>query len=398
MKNFNHKIQQFVVAIGILGSGIGSGINTPVQALSFNFSADPQTDARAIAGFQQAGALWSSALTDNVTVNLTIGFTDLSKSDPGTIGLTSSNQVTVPNYNSIYQALKTDRTSTDDNAAVASLPNTATISRLINYTSDNGGSATPYLNADSAVTLTTANAKALGFGDASLMLAPGQVDGSITFASNYNWDFSHSSQMAANSYDFVGVAAHEIGHALGFISGVDNLYSNRGTQSADKLSVTPLDLFRYSEQSKAQKAIDATLGSPDKYFSLDGGVTKIASFETGLNYEASHWLNGQNKADILNPTIINGQLQTISANDLRAMDAIGWNLATVNNSLTTAPNQLTNAVSYNGSSASDIATSVPEPASYLGTLMFTLFGVGFIIKFRQNSVTSIGRSTVDAEV
>lgn len=389
MKTFNKKLKQFAVVTGIALSGIGgSGSITPVKALSFNFSYASGMDAQAVSGFQQAGALWSSLFTDNVTVNIAIGFTDLSKSDPGTIGIASSERVTFSNYNGIYTALKNDRTSSDDNAAVASLPNASTFNRLINYTSDNAGSATPYLNSSSGVTMTTANGKALGFTDANLLITPGKVDASITFASNYSWDFAHGSTIAAGSYDFVGVAAHEIGHALGFISGVDALNHNRGNQPADKFSVTTLDLFRYSADSKAQKAIDFTVSNTDKYFSLDGGVTKIAAFETGLGYEASHWLENQGSG-ILNPTLVNGQLQAISQNDLRALDAIGWNRATASDSsAASGSNRLMEAIESDRATASDSATAVPEPANYLGTLILAAFGVSTIVKRQRDLAKS----------
>lgn len=392
MKTFSKHLRQFAVTIGMALCGIsGSGALIPANALSFNFSRDPQMDARAVAGFERAGALWSSALTDNVTVNIAIGFADLSTSNPGAIGLSASNQVTFPDYSTIYNALKSDRTSTADYTAVASLSDTSTYNRLINYTSDNAGSATPYLNRGSAVTITTANGKALGFSDASLLLTPDRVDASITFASNYPWDFAHGTQIAANSYDFVGVAAHEIGHALGFISGVDRLASNRGTQSADKLSVTTLDLFRYSTDSKTQGAIDSTLSSTDKYFSIDRGATKITSVETGLGYEASHWLNTKG-IGVLKPTFVNGELQTITENDLLALDAIGWDRQTATSTVGGGSNQAVGLVS-NTLLSSNSAVSVPEPADYLGTLMVVAFGIGLKINHRQRLVAECERST-----
>ncbi len=396
MKSLNKKLQQLAVFTGTALSTIGgSGWITPATALSFNFAYDPIMDTRAVAGFQQAGALWSSAFNDNVTVKIAIDFKDLSTTEPGSIGLSGSNQVTY-NYQDIYRALSTDRTSADDNAAVASLPNTATIDRLINYTSDNGGSATPYLNRSNSVTMTTANGKALGFTDASLLLAPGSVDASITFASNYSWDFAHGNKIAANSYDFVGIAAHEIGHALGFTSGIDRLNNNRGNQSADQLGVTPLDLFRYSADSKAQKAIDFTLSNTAKYFSLDGGVTKIAAFETGMGFEASHWLDN-NGLGILDPTTTNGELLGISQNDLRALDAIGWNRTMASNSLTAVSDPVGGNIGTNRASAFDSATAVPEPANYLGTFILATVGIAIIINRRQKLAESIAVATSPAE-
>ncbi len=390
MKTLSNKFQQLAVVTGIALSGIGgSGAITPVDALSFNFAYDPTMDARAIAGFQQAGALWSASFTDNVTVNIAIGFTDLSKSDPGTIGLAGSSRVVFSNYNDIYTALTNDRTSADDLAAVASLPNSSSVKRLLNDRRDTANNPISYLDNVSSVTMTTANVKALGLSNANL-LAPGQSDASITFASNYNWDFARGTKIATNSYDFVGVAAHEIGHALGFVSGVDLLKDNRSNEPANKLSVTPLDLFRYSADSKAQNAIDFTLGNTAKYFSLDGGVTKIATFETGAGtYQASHWLDN-NGLGILDPTAANGELLAISETDLRALDAIGWNRSPIANSLTASSNRSIDSSGANRLSASELATAVPEPANYLGTSICAAFGIGAIVK-RHRSINDLKR-------
>lgn len=52
------------------------------------------------------------------------------------------------------------------------------------------------------------------------------MDGSITFNSKRTFDFDPSNGITAGQFDFVGTATHEIGHVLGFISGVDILDLN----------------------------------------------------------------------------------------------------------------------------------------------------------------------------
>ena len=44
---------------------------------------------------------------------------------------------------------------------------------------------------------------------------------SRTFSSAFSFDFNPDDGVTAGQMDFIGVAIHEIGHALGFISGVD---------------------------------------------------------------------------------------------------------------------------------------------------------------------------------
>ena len=96
--------------------------------------------------------------------------------------------------------------------------------------------------------------------------------------------------------------------------------------------VSSLDLFRYSADSTAQNVIDWTASTTDKYFSLDRGLTAIASFSTGRNFgdgqQASHWKDNLG-IGIMDPTAARGELLAISANDLLAFDVIGWNVAAI---------------------------------------------------------------------
>ena len=141
--------------------------------------------------------------------------------------------------------------------------------------------------------------------------------------------------ITAGAYDFVGIATHEIGHALGFISGVDILDINSSTTffTADQFTyVSSVDLFRYSTASTAQGVIDWTASTAPKYFSLNGGATAIAGFSTGRTWgdgqQNSHWKDSLGLG-IMDPTAARGELLAISANDRTGFDAIGWNLAPI---------------------------------------------------------------------
>lgn len=85
------------------------------------------------------------------------------------------------------------------------------------------------------------------------------MDAKITFNSDFTWDFDPSDGINSGAIDFVGVAIHEIGHALGFISGVDVLDINAGAANANDFQyVSPLDLYRFSTDSYNLGAIDWT--------------------------------------------------------------------------------------------------------------------------------------------
>lgn len=311
-------------------------------APTFNFSFIAGTSMQAQQGFIDAAARWSNLLDDNVTVNLTVGFNPL---DPGILGQAQSAQQ-LYSYDAFRTALGNDIRSSYDTRAVGSLGSGGTFNMLLNRTSNspNGaGNATPFVDNDgdannAFVRVATAEAKALGLNPAARTLTNciGPCDGFIQFSSNYKFDFNPHDGIAADAFDFVGVAAHEIGHSLGFISGVDVLDFNSTApdfyDDSEFTFVTGLDMFRYSAQSAAAGVIDWTADERDKYLSLDGGATPLAPFSTGIVHgdgrQASHWKDDL-FIGLMDPTAGMGELLRITRNDLLAMDVIGWDVPAI---------------------------------------------------------------------
>lgn len=297
----------------------------PANAINFNFEPDPGTSQNAIDGFVQAGSLWNAYIGNSITVNIQIGFTAL---DPGIIGQTSSSWIG-PSYSNVVSALQSHATSLDDFSAYGNLQSGSSYSRLINYTSNNpngANSSVPYMDSMDWVGLTSANAKALG------LLAPSaSADARIVFSTSFSFDFDHAS-VDPLSIDFVGAAAHEIGHVLGFVSGVDDIDTMGGAQPGTNFSSNMIDLFRYSTNSIAYGSgiTDYTAGDLyAKYFSVDGGTNIVAQFAAGKvlgdGQQASHWKDGLNLG-IMGPTVGYGQTLNVSTNDVRAFDVIGYTL------------------------------------------------------------------------
>lgn len=317
-----------------------AALSSGASALTFNYTFTAGTSAQAQQAFIDAGARWSSLFSDNVTIDLTVGTASLGA---GILAQAGSRFVDF-GYATAYAGFVADRSSADDFQAVGSLSAGPAFSMLINRTADNpngAGSATPYVdNAganNSILSLTAANAKALGLnaGTGSVAgLCIGNCDAGIQFSNSFAFDFNPNDGITAGEFDFVGIATHEIGHALGFISGVDVLDFNsppfNGPFFADQFTfVSSLDLFRYSAQSAAAGVIDWTADTRSKYFSLDGGVTVGPGFSTGSIFgdgqQASHWKDSLG-IGIMDPTAGRGELLAISANDVRGFDVIGWNV------------------------------------------------------------------------
>jgi len=314
---------------------VSSVLARPTEAaLTFNISTTG--NAQADAGFAAAGAMWSSIFSDNITVNITAGFSSLGAS---ILGQTSTPQVGV-SLSTAKLALSFDSKSASDAIAVANLPAGTSVGFVANnrdgtFFIDNNGSAN-----NTSLALNRANAKALGF----TLADPTLSDARIIFSSDFTFDFDRGNGISAGQIDFVGVAAHEIGHALGFTSASDfydqfsvpngpnrNTDLNGATSGIGDLQgfsiLSVLDLYRYTTQTGAGLRDVAYGGTP--YTSIDGGLTSIGLMSSGAfngdGRQASHWKDNLG-IGIMDPTFSNGELGVITPGDVRAFDVIGYDV------------------------------------------------------------------------
>ncbi|MDB2439927.1 NF038122 family metalloprotease, partial [Hellea sp.] len=281
-------------------------------------------------GFLAAIALWQSFLADDVDIRLDLGFSSLA---PGVLAQAGSTRAVI-SYADYRDALIADGTSEDDATAIANLEmgsalDFATQDQTGSFILDNNDTTN-----NTFLSINVATLLALGITtDANGNPVDDGVTphATITFNSDFTFDFDPTDGVDAGSIDFVGVAFHEIGHALGFTSGVDTVDNNDTADLNGFAIFSQLDIYRYSDNSQAQFGTgtrDLGYGG-DTYFSIDGGLTNLGGFSTGRNngdgQQASHWRDGLGLG-ILDPTSAPaGQANVITELDIRAFDAIGWN-------------------------------------------------------------------------
>jgi hypothetical protein len=290
------------------------------EALTFNLTFTGSTTASSPSGlaFQRAANTFASLFTDNATINLNVGTAALGS---GILAQAGSPSVSV-SYTNFRNAMIADASTADDALAVASLNAGFTFSARTNYFSDAGSNAAGGDVSMSFLDVNRANAKALGL----LAGNDSATDGFITFSTAFTWDYDNTNGISGTDFDFEGIAMHEIGHALGFVSGVDFVDGvGAGQYSSTQFAwVSPLDMFRYSGTGTR----NLMANNNAKYFSLDLGATGGSQlFSNGVSRgdgrQASHWKDNLGLG-ALDPTAGRGELLTLSTLDKKAFDVIGF--------------------------------------------------------------------------
>ncbi|MCA1557107.1 MAG: NF038122 family metalloprotease, partial [Acidobacteria bacterium] len=179
-------------------------------------------------------------------------------------------------------------------------------------------------------------------------------DATIGFNSVFQFDFDPDDGIETGKTDFVAVAAHEIGHALGFISG-----SGQGSTA----NVNAWDVFRFRTGTTA-----GTFATADRIMSIGGGLQFYYTGQTFQNYtvpnsgttlpvktgvnvselglstggpsgssndggdgrQSSHWKADEQSGlfvGLMDPTISSGRKEVATDNDYAMLDLIGWDLS-----------------------------------------------------------------------
>ena len=297
-----------------------------------------QANPQAMAAFERSAQAWEAFFSDPIIISIDADFAPLSGN---TIGQAST-ELLEASFNTIRNQLVADSAFDPDDQINAFLPAHEQFTAFL----------PPGFGVTGNIAAAKSNLKAMGF--AGLDEAFGASDATITFNSLFAFDFDPSNGVTAGQTDFQTVATHEIGHALGFFSVVDEVDFRLSQNFPGQVSPRPLDLFRFRNNDLAsdpETPSNFTINSRDLTTGMPGpGTQAISDFvvpngvdeavehlmstgvATGDGRQASHWKDDAFTGvtiGVLDPTLAPGTATPIKGPDVRALDLIGYDNAAV---------------------------------------------------------------------
>ncbi len=265
---------------------------TPTFTANFdtNFGANATA---AKAAWNAAAAVITTNFNDPIHVNITVDAV------AGTSVFGQSNTfLNSTSYANLRSLTVADAVTADDNTAISA--------------SGSMTAADP-VGATHTWWVSRAQAKALG-----LIADDLSNDGTTTFGAGNPFTFSGT--IAAGTYDFQGVCAHEITEVMG------RLGLSGGTIGSSPNSYSLIDNFSYTAANT--KGVGNGAGNN---FSVDAGTTLLKLWNNAASngLDSRDWASGTN--DSFNQFSGPGVVNPVSTVDLQLMDAIGYNrvIATV---------------------------------------------------------------------
>ncbi len=266
--------------------------------------------AGAAAAIAAAEAYIESQFADPITVTITVDFQNLGG---GVLGATGSSYASGLAYDQTRDGLQADMDA--DDTIQMSLPSGSTLPVRYNGNSDT-------VTNENRIFITVSNFNA----------AIGSLGGTaanMTFNSAFGWDYEPPA-IGGGLYDYQSVFVHEVGHALGFVSGTDfrtndaemlDLYRFQFSDGASDYN--PDDL---AEFSTTPRMIDQNApGTSDDVIS--DIISSEFQMSDGSPNQASHFTSMNPGIYIMDPSLAQGESffpNFFRFGDLTMFDAIGY--------------------------------------------------------------------------
>jgi hypothetical protein len=283
-----------------------------VNGLTITLRGTAQLDSfpEAKNAFIRAAAQWEAQIRNPISIIVDVDYGPTRFGTPypsGVLGSTGTS-ITTQSYSNVRTHLVNSAGSAAETTLYNALPAT---------------SVNTDVGTVSSVRVPLPLARALGIAAADGTSA----DASIGFNSNFQFDFDPSDGISSGRTDFDAVAVHEMGHALGFISNVGG-----GTTS---LSVWDIFRFRPGTTMATFTTAQRILSTGGEHRFYDGQPelacsTGGPSGSGGDGRQASHWKDDSYTGvtiGIMDPTIASGQRKTMTSNDLRMLESLGYTIS-----------------------------------------------------------------------
>jgi hypothetical protein len=321
---------------------------------TFDSSITGNPNAAAIeAMINRAISIYESLFSDPVTIQIRFRYATTAPNGtplpPGRISQSNYVYYVIP-WNTAVDALRADATTSNDNLAIASLPDSALSANVLPSSANGravGGNTPPAMFANGTV----------GVG--------GPYDGIVTLNSAAPYQFNRPT--TSGNFDAQRSTEHEIDEVMG-------LGSRLGTGLND---LRPQDVFSWSSLGVRNLTSSGT-----RYFSINSGSTNIVNFNQNPSGDFGDWLSTgcpQAHPYVQNAIVCTGQHSDVTATSPEGitLDIIGYDLA----SATGPPVVTTNPATF--------------IASFFATLDGSLnpHGLTTTFHFQYGRTTSYGLTT-----
>lgn len=304
-----------------------AGVIAPRFNLEFN--ATTAMPAGAVPALEEVEYYFESQFTDPISITINIAFGNLG---PGILGGTSSNylNVTWPNTrDGLINGM-----DADDSIQLFIPP----------------GSTIPVRYDGNSATVTNENRTFVTF--ANYRATIGSVSGavaSMTFNNAFAWDYDPPVFEVPGTYDFQSVIVHEVGHALGFVSGAD--FRSNDMEMLDVYRFQRSDgLGDFNPDDFAEFTTTARLVDQNAPGTNDDSNSDLVTVEyqmsDGNPNQASHFHEQSPSIGIMDPTFASGQTfypNFLRTPDLNMFDAMGWDFPHLNQSCPNATEMACNS-------------------------------------------------------